>query len=262
MNYDTIKLDISDSIARITLDRPDNANALNAQMMRDLLDVSIRLDEDDSVRAVSITGNGRFFCAGGDLHSFAEAGDQLSPFLKRVVVELHAAISRFARMQKPVITVINGPAAGAGLSLAIMGDYTISAESAQYTLAYTAAGLSPDGSSTYFLPRLVGEKRARELMLTNRTLSATEALDWGLVNQVVADSELQTEADKFLAKMAKGPTKAYGKVKELLVASSTNSLETQMDIEGYGIASSAKTADGKEGVDAFLNKRKPEFTGQ
>lgn len=262
MGYQAITLEIDGAIARITLNRPDSANAMNMQMMEELLDVSIALDENSNVRAVVITGNGRLFCAGGDLASFAEAGDGLATFLKKATTILHGAVTRFVRMKKPVITVVNGPAAGAGFSLAIMGDYTLAAKSAKFTMAYTSAGLSPDGSSSYFLPRLVGEKRARELMLTNRTLSADEALEWGLINQVAADDDLANAADKIADKLASGPTQAFGTVKELLVSSSTSSLETQMEHESRGIAGSANTADGLEGIDAFLNKRKPEFTGK
>jgi 2-(1,2-epoxy-1,2-dihydrophenyl)acetyl-CoA isomerase len=235
---------------------------MNMQMMEELLDVSIVCDEDDSIRAVTITGTGRMFCAGGDLASFAKQGDKLPGFLKKATTVLHGAITRFARMKKPVITIINGSAAGAGFSLAIMGDYTIAADSAKFTMAYTAAGLSPDGSSSYFLPRLVGEKRAREIMMTNRTLTADEALNWGMINQISTNDDLTADANIMINKLASGPTLAYGTIKELLVNSATSSLETQMEHESRGIAASAGTVDGKEGIDAFLNKRRAEFGGK
>lgn len=261
MAYQAISLDIDGAIARITLNRPDSANAMDMQMMKELLDVAISLDEDNSIRAVAITGNGRFFCAGGDLASFAKVGDGLPAFLKKATNVLHGAITRFARMRKPVVTVINGPAAGAGFSLAIMSDYTLAAESVKFTMAYTGAGLTPDGSGSYYLPRLVGEKRARELMMTNRTLSAAEALEWGMINEVASDENLGAAADKILTRLAAGPTQAFGTVKELLMSSATSSLETQLEHESRGISGSAHTADGLEGIDAFVNKRKAEFTG-
>jgi len=262
MVYQTLIFDIDNSIARIILNRPEAANSMNMQMMEELLDVSIVCDEDDSIRAVTITGTGRMFCAGGDLASFAKQGDKLPGFLKKATTVLHGAITRFARMKKPVITIINGSAAGAGFSLAIMGDYTIAADSAKFTMAYTAAGLSPDGSSSYFLPRLVGEKRAREIMMTNRTLTADEALNWGMINQISTNDDLTADANIMINKLASGPTLAYGTIKELLVNSATSSLETQMEHESRGIAASAGTVDGKEGIDAFLNKRRAEFGGK
>jgi 2-(1,2-epoxy-1,2-dihydrophenyl)acetyl-CoA isomerase len=165
-------------------------------------------------------------------------------------------------MDAPVIMAINGSAAGAGFSLAIAGDFAIAAQSARFTMAYTAAGLSPDGSSSYFLPRRVGIMRARELMMTNRRLSAEQALDWGLVNQVEADEALMVSAMQLAGTLAKGPTKAFGQVKKLLNSSYDSGLETQMQYEADSIAAMASTADGAEGVSAFLEKRKAVFSGR
>jgi 2-(1,2-epoxy-1,2-dihydrophenyl)acetyl-CoA isomerase len=165
-------------------------------------------------------------------------------------------------MNKPVITAINGTAAGAGFSLAIAGDFVISADTAKYTLAYTAAGLSPDGSSTYVLPRLVGMRKAMELMITNRVLSAAEALDWGLVSEVVPTADVMTRANELASQLANGPSSAFGQVKHLLMSSFQNGYETQLQLETDGIANMAATSDGKEGIAAFLAKRKPSFTGK
>jgi len=164
-------------------------------------------------------------------------------------------------MNAPVIAAVNGTAAGAGFSLALSADLVISVDSAKFVMAYTNAGLSPDGSSSYFLPRRVGDRRARELMLTNRVLSADEALDWGIVNQVVAADDLDETVEKLAAKIAAGPTLAYGQVKSLLNVSFDNGLETQMELESRGIADMARSRDGKEGIQAFLAKRKPTFKG-
>jgi 2-(1,2-epoxy-1,2-dihydrophenyl)acetyl-CoA isomerase len=164
-------------------------------------------------------------------------------------------------MNAPVIAAVNGTAAGAGFSLALSADLVISVDSAKFVMAYTNAGLSPDGSSSYFLPRRVGDRRARELMLTNRVLTADEALDWGIVNQVVAEADLDETVGKLANKIAAGPTLAYGQVKALLNASFDNGLETQMELESRGIADMARSRDGKEGIQAFLAKRKPEFKG-
>lgn len=162
-------------------------------------------------------------------------------------------------MDAVLVTAVNGAAAGAGFSLAVAGDLVLAAESASFTMAYTKVGLSPDGSASYHLPRLVGLRRAQELMLTNRTLSAAQALDWGLVTDVVADTELGDRATALAEQLAGGSAPSHGAVKALLLASSKNGLEEQMELEGRTIARRADSADGREGVDAFLAKRRPEF---
>ncbi len=261
-DYKTLQFELNNGVAKITLNRPDAANALNLEMARELMSVAIRCDEDAAVRAVLITANGKLFCAGGDIQDFAEAGDQVGMLAKEITSNLHAAISRFARMDAPLITAVNGAAAGAGFSLAIAADLALAAESAKFTVAYTAIGASPDGSSSYYLPRLVGMRRAQELMLTNRRLSAAEAAEWGLITRVVPDDELSAAAEKLAAQVAKGPTAANGMVKKLLLGSFEQSLETQMELEARGIAAMLQNEDGREGVAAFLGKRAPEFKGR
>jgi 2-(1,2-epoxy-1,2-dihydrophenyl)acetyl-CoA isomerase len=261
VKFENLLFDLSDHVARITLNRPNAANGIDLALGRDLMQVAIRCDEDPDVRAVLLTGAGKMFCAGGDLKSFASFGDDLPAALKELTVYLHAATSRLARMDAPLVVAVNGAAAGAGMSLAVAGDLVVAAASAKFTMAYTAAGLSPDGSSTYYLPRLIGLRRTQELMFTNRRLSADEALEWGLVNRVVPDEALLDEAGKLAAQLAQGPTRAHGTVKTLLDASFSGTLETQMELEARGIAAMAGTPDGKEGIQAFLEKRRPTFTG-
>ena len=157
---------------------------------------------------------------------------------------------------------IRDRAAGGGFSLALFADIVIAAQSAKFVMAYTNAGLSPDGSSSYYLPRVVGLRRAQELMLTNRMLSAEEARDWGIATTVVIDENLMEEAEKLAKKLANGPTKAYGAVKKLLSKTFEQSLEVQLDDESRYIAAMAASEDGREGLDAFLNKRKPSFNGK
>lgn len=261
--YNTLGFSLEQGVATITLNRPEAANGIDMEMARELMQAAIRCDEDSNVRAVLLTGSaGKMFCAGGDLKSFAAYGEAIAGAIKELTVYLHAAISRLARMEKPLIVAVNGTAAGAGFSLAIAGDLVLSAASAKYTMAYTAAGLTPDGSATWLLPRLVGVRRAAELILTNRRLSAEEALDWGLVNQVVADDELMDKARALASQLAKGPTRAFGMSKKLLLASFENSLETQMELEARGIAGMTNTADGREGIQAFMEKRAPQFSGK
>jgi 2-(1,2-epoxy-1,2-dihydrophenyl)acetyl-CoA isomerase len=259
--YENLLFEVSDGVATLTLNRPDAANGIDLGLGRDLMQAAIRCDEDAAIRAVVLTGAGRMFCAGGDLKAFAAYGDDLSRGLKELTVYLHAATSRFARMDAPLVTAINGPAAGAGMSLALAAEIAIAGESAKFTMAYTAAGLSPDGSSTYYLPRLVGMRRAQELMLTNRRLDAREALAWGLVTKVVPDETLASEAHALATQLAQGPTRAYGRVKSLLASSLQESLETQMELEARGIAAMGRTEDGREGIRAFLEKRAPRFKG-
>ncbi len=260
MAYESILFDVADNVATITFNRPDQGNAMNLAVTRDLMHASIVCDEDPAIRALIVTGSGRFFSAGGDLASFGATDDPAS-LVKEMTTYLHAAISRFSRMNAPVIAAVNGAAAGAGFSFASACDITVAAESARFASQYTAASLVPDGSSTDFVPRLVGMKRAMELMITNRRLSAAEALDWGLITAVVPDDELHDTVRDLASKLAGGATLAYGAVKRLLHGSFSATLETQMEMEARELASLANAADGREGVTAFLEKRSPEFRG-
>jgi len=261
MNLETLLYEVRDGVAHITLNREKAANALNLPMCQELERVALAAQEDPAVRAVVIAARGKMFCAGGDLSAMGDAGDAAPALLKRMTIHLHAGLSILGRMDAPVIVAVGGAAAGAGFSLVCAADLAVAGESAKFTMAYTGAGLSPDGSSTYTLPRLIGRRRAAELMLLNRRVTAAEALDWGIVNQVVPDAEVDATAGKIASQLAQGPTLAYGKVKELLLASSSESFETQMELEGRGIADSARTVDGREGIAAFLAKRAPKFTG-
>lgn len=255
--FETLKFEQSGPIAKITLNRPDAANGMNDTMTRELAEVAALCDTP-ATKVVVLTGSGRFFCAGGDLKSFATAPSR-GKHIKGVADSLHRAISTFARMDAVLITAVNGTAAGAGFSLAVTGDLILAAESASFTMAYTKVGLSPDGSSSYFLPRLIGVAKTKELMLTNRALSAEEASQWGLVTEVVADDELAARADQLAGQMASTASGSNGAVKALMLSTFSSGLEEQMEFEGRLIAQRAESADGREGVDAFMAKRKPEF---
>ncbi len=262
MMHKNLTLEVSDNVATVTLNRPAMANSIDLLTGRELMDVAIVCDEDPAVRAVLITGAGSMFCAGGDVKAFSSVGERVPALLKELTSYLHSAVSRFARMDAPVVAAVNGTAAGAGMSLVCACDFAIAAESAKFTMAYTGIGFVPDGSSTYFLPRLVGTRRALDLMLTNRALSAEEAVEWGLINKTTPDEQVLGEARELALQLAQGPTRSFGTVKRLLLASLGESLETQMESESRGIASAAASADGREGVAAFLEKRKPEFKGR
>lgn len=262
MDYQHILFAVADGIARITLNRPDVYNAMNIRMAQDLMHAAIACDEDPAIRCVVLTGAGKAFGAGGDLAGFAKAGESVPALMKEMTVYFHAAVSRFARMNAPLVVAVNGVAAGAGFSTMLMGDIAIAAESARFTLAYTKAGLTPDGGSTYYLGRAIGLRRAVELALTNRSLTAREALEWGIVNKVVPDADLAAETDALARTLATGPTRAFGGAKRLLAQGLEESLETQMEHEARGIADAARGSDGREGISAFLAKRTPNFTGR
>ena len=262
MTYENLTLERADGVATLTLNRPNAANSIDIPLARELMDAAIVCDDDPAIRAVILTGAGAMFSAGGDLRSFRTAGKDIGSRLKELTAYLHAAISRLVRMDAPLIAAVNGMAAGAGFSLAVAADLTIASDAAAFVMAYTAAGLVPDGSSTFFLPRRIGDRRARELMLTNRRLSAAEALDWGVVNQVVPAAELIPTAQKLARTLAAGPTRSFGATKALLNATFENGLETQMELEARAIAGVSIGPDGQEGIAAFLEKRKPQFSGR
>jgi 2-(1,2-epoxy-1,2-dihydrophenyl)acetyl-CoA isomerase len=246
-------------IARITLNRPDAANGLDSLMASELRQAAKLCTDDPEIRVVILTANGRFFSAGGDIREMLSHGDGVGSAIKSLADDLHGAISTLSRMQAVLIVAVNGVAAGAGFSLALIGDIVVASESASFTMAYTRAGLCPDGGSSFYLPRLVGLRRAQELMLTNRTLTAAEALEMGLVTRVVADDELALQADQIAEKLASGARLSAAYVRKLLLASSGNDLDTQMELECQLIVQCAASADGREGIQAFVEKRKPQF---
>jgi 2-(1,2-epoxy-1,2-dihydrophenyl)acetyl-CoA isomerase len=262
MEFKSLLFDVQSNVAHITLNRPDAANSINEEMGKDLMHAALHCDEDPEIRAVLISGAGKIFSGGGDLKAFLAQGDQLSYHIKEITTYLHAAMSRLTRMDAPVVAAVHGAVAGAGMSIAIACDIVVAAETTRFTVAYTRAGLVPDGSSTYFLPRIVGLKRALELTLTNRIFSAQEALQWGLVTRVVPDNELLAQAKAIALQLASGPTRAYGVSKRLLHSGWAETLETQMENESQAIANSARTADAREGILAFLEKRPAKYKGK
>jgi 2-(1,2-epoxy-1,2-dihydrophenyl)acetyl-CoA isomerase len=263
MAYQYVKLQRADGVATLTLDRPDAYNALDLALGRELFQAAIELDEDPGVRCVVVTGSGKAFCAGGDVKSFVDNLPRIGAHIKELTTYLHGAISRFCRSDKPVIMAVNGVAAGGGFSLALSGDLVVAAESAKFTMAYSRIAATPDGSSSYFLPRLVGLRRALELYFTNRPLTAREALDWGMITRVVPDAELGAEVGKLARELAQGPSKAFGAAKRLFHQSTWESLETQMELEAQAIAAAGHTEDFRAGVTAFADKKPaPTFRGR
>jgi len=260
-----VQLEVAGGYAVITLNRPRAYNALNQALADGLLESLIACDEDREVRAVMLTGAGAAFCAGGDIRQMQEHVDRdghAGRFLKTLTVALHGAIATIAQMTKPVVMAVNGPAAGAGFSIAMAGDLAVAADNAKFTVAYTGIGLPPDGSLTYHLPRIIGPKLAFELTCTNRTLSAEEARELGMVARVFPAAEFPGKAREFVATLANGPTQALGRAKRLFASTFENSLETQMERERQLLSECGRTEDYREGMAAFLNKKPAAFRGR
>jgi len=260
MSAPSVQVETHGAVALVTLNRPEHSNTLNLQMAMDLLAAAMACARNDAVRAVVLTGAGRNFSFGGDLRAMPARELSLDGHIRELTTYLHAAISHFMRMDAPVIAAVNGTAAGAGVGLVAMADLALCARSSTFNLAYTSVGLTPDAGTTFLLPRVVGHKRAMELLLLNRALDAAEALEWGLVNEVVDDAGLLGRAVELAERLAHGPGSAFGVTKRL-IAHSLGGLESQMVLESEAIAAQACGADATEGIGAFLEKRKPRFPG-
>lgn len=261
MSDEPLLVSIDGPIATLTLNRPAAGNAIDLPLAQALMQAAIRVDQDATVRCVVLTGAGRLFCAGGDLPAFAAAGDQVPGFLSELAGTLHMAVSRLQRMAKPLLVLINGPAAGAGLSLSLIGDIVIAARSAHFTAAYGSVGLSPDGGMSWLLPRLVGMRRAQEMIIANRRVNAEEAAATGLITRMVEDADLSLAGAEAAQTLAIAPTRAIGAARNLLLDSFDGPLEAHLDRETRRIAASGATNDCREGVAAYFARRKPDFTG-
>ncbi len=250
-----------DSIGEIILNRPEQLNAMNLDLI-DGLAAAVKKCQDPAIRAVVLRANGKYFCAGGDIKAFGQLVKENRTLPPEMPDHLHAMVEDLRALEKPVIASIQGAAAGAGTPLALGCDLVIASEDAFFNCAYVRIGLSPDGSSTYFLPRHVGMKKAMEIFLTVPTLKAKEAQELGLINWVVPSSELVERTQMIAAQLAMGPTAAFARVKKLLGASYHNSLHDQLALETKLICDSSHTADFREGIQSFLEKRMPNFQGK
>jgi 2-(1,2-epoxy-1,2-dihydrophenyl)acetyl-CoA isomerase len=262
MELENVLYDVRDGVAHVRLNRAAGANALNPGLSRDLREVMLAIQFDDGVKAVSVTAEGKVFCAGGDLKEFHEAGDGLPHLASDMLVDFHGAIYKMNRTPKPFVAGVNGAAGGAGMSIVSAFDLVVAGESAKFTMAYTRAGVTPDGTSTYFVARHIGLRRMLELTLTNRVLSAQEALEWGFVNQVVPDDEVDATAAALAQQLADGPSWALGHAKRIVYAGYESSLEEAGELEGVTISQAMATHDGREGIAAFVEKRAASFTGE
>lgn len=259
----TLNYEVVDAIAWITLDRPKQLNALNLEMVADLGEVTSRAELDPAVRAVVLRSSSDHFMAGGDLGHFRDQlalpPEERSPKFEKLIVDTHLASQRLRRMQKPVLASVRGAAAGFGLSLMLAADLAIVADNAYFTLAYCNIGLSPDGGSTWLLPRAVGMKRAAEIALLGDRFDARQALDWGLVNRVVPLADLAAETEALARRLAAGPTAALGRTKALLNRSFESALAEQMVAEQQAFSVCTTEPNFGEGLDAFFGRRKAAF---
>lgn len=260
MEFSTLLYEVGDGVATITLNRPDVRNAFNDEMSKELRDALKSAERDAAVRCLLITGSGKGFCAGQDLAAFRSRSDD-SSIRAHLQHTFNPMMSKIASLEKPVIAAVNGVAAGAGLGLALSCDFRYAAEGARFLMAFIGIGLAPDSGTAYFLPRLLGLGRALEMAYTNEIIDAPTALSLGLVNKVVPDDQLISESLEVAKRLAQAPTKGIGLTKRAMRYALNATLDETLDYEAYLQEIAGRTSDHREGVAAFVDKRKPNFSG-
>lgn len=261
--YETVEVNRDGAAVKIALNRPDRMNAWSEGLSQDLLTVLREVAADETVRAVMLTGNGRAFCSGADLKDGADdaVAGKLDTYTT-LTRWYHPIVTTIRQMPKPVLTAVNGPAAGAGLSLALAGDLVVAAESAYFMLAFVGIGLVPDGGASLFVPSRVGFARAAEMAMLGERVSAAKAVDWGLINSAWPDAEFAAKAEALLTKLAAGPTRSYAGSKRELNHWMYDRMAAHLELEASIQGELATSADFIEGVSAFMEKRPPEFGGK
>lgn len=259
MEYKTIRVEITNNIAYIILNRPDRLNSFDLKLGQELYNALGIISNDNTIRAIVIKGTGKGFCSGGDVKEMYKADDK-SQFLRDLTKAIHKCVIEIRQMEKPVIAAINGSAFGAGLSLALACDIVIATKAVKMSTAFIGIGLAP-GCGTQFFTNVVGYQKACEYILTSKVFSAEEAKEIGIVNKVVDEAELDDSIEEFVSKFRKLPPLAVGKAKMLINKSLENNLITHLELESKTASWSAKSEDFKEGVNAFVEKRKPVFKG-
>ncbi|MCC7120231.1 MAG: enoyl-CoA hydratase/isomerase family protein [Gammaproteobacteria bacterium] len=252
MNYEQLEFSITDGVARIVFANPANHNAVNRRVTMEFADAARRCEAAGDLRAVLLTGTGSSFSVGGDLREFMAERAHIQTHVREMTLHFHAAILSLNRLAAPLVVAVNGTAAGGGFSLVCMADLAIATRSAKFNFAYTRSGLTPDGGASWFLPRLVGVQRAFDLLATNPTLSAEAARDLGIVARVVDDADFEREVEQLVAQLAAAPAGAVGRLKQMLRAALSNSLEEQFELEGRAIAEQAAKPATLDMLDAFF----------
>jgi 2-(1,2-epoxy-1,2-dihydrophenyl)acetyl-CoA isomerase len=255
-------LTVENGIARLRFTSPENGNPINRRYCDELCDQAIELSCRDDVRVVLVTAEGRNFGFGGDIAHFVAQGDRLPSEIKRMTATIHSAVARLQRMDAPMVVAVQGVCAGGSAAFAAGCDVVVSADNARWVAAYTGIGYSTDASATVMFSRRMGLARARNFLLRNQTLDAQAALAAGLADEVVPADQLLAHAEQIAQQFAAGPTRAYGEVRRLLLSVQDQPLETQLELESQALARIARTADAREGLQAFSEKRKPRFSGR
>lgn len=264
MPFEFVQYDIADHVATLTLNRPERLNALNPGLRNEIHDAIVQADSDDDVRTIVITGAGRGFCSGGDVKAMNEAhqAGQTSPLLDKVAPARDKAVLAMQNTSKPLIAAVNGPAAGAGMNIALACDIRIASTQAKFAQAFVRRGLHPDWGGTYFLPRIVGMAKACELIFSGRLIDADEALQLGIVSQVTEPGELMPAVRALAAQFASGPPIAIRLAKRAMYRGMECSLREALEFETYAQNICRETEDAKEGAAAFVEKREPKFVGR
>jgi len=266
---DTVRLDISGAIATITINRPDSLNAINDDVVTALIDITGALRDSKDVRCVVLTGAGDHFMAGGDVkrfkgkfEEFADDDDAARAWFNSILGRIHIIVENMYALPMPVLGAVKGAVAGAGFSLMLGCDLVIAQEGGVFTLAYCHLGTSPDGGSTWHLPRTLGMKQAMEVALLGDRFGPEKALEMGLINRVIPAADFEAEVAAMAKRLAAGPTRAYGETKRLLLDSSDRTISEQLNAETESFVSCAMSKDFRKGVNAFVDKQKPDFTGE
>lgn len=259
----TIDYSVTDAVATICLNRPKARNAIDMQLAEETLEVARRLAADDSIRAVLICGNGPALTVGGDIEYFlAHSDEQFGPLFAQMTTPFHEAFRVLSRIEAPIVTAAHGAVAGGGLGFVYAADLVIAAEGTKLVTAFAALGLSGDGGGTWHLPRLIGARRAAEAYLRNKPIEAAEALEWGLINEIVPPEELRKRAEAVARELADGPTRGFARMRALLRDAWRNDLSTQLQAETEALRHTGDTADAIRAIKDFAAKRRPEFTGE
>ncbi|WP_220454242.1 enoyl-CoA hydratase-related protein [Nocardioides immobilis] len=254
--------DVRDGVARVVLDRPAMRNAIDLAVAEEFLDAVRAIEADPTVRAVLIAGNGASLSVGGDITFFEQGAADLGTLLARMTTPFHEAFRILSRIDAPIVTAAHGAVAGGGLGFVYAADVVLAATDARFVTAFADLGVSGDGGGTWHLPRLIGPARAARVLLENRPITADEALDWGLVSELVPPAELRERAERVAVHLASGPTKAYGHMRRLLRRGATSDLASQLQAETDALTDCGRSVDTRRAVSAFLNNQRPTFQGR